>query len=259
MQVPILTIVFLVLNGLVGIVLPLGVLLVLRRRLGLGSAAFCVGCLTFVLSALVLENGAHYLVLTSPLAPTIQGNIWLYALYGGLMAGIFEETGRLAAMLVLKKKHPAPGTCLLYGAGHGGIEIILVMGIPMVQNLVFALIGNAGQLSSLTEGMTPEQTQALTAQLGALAQTSPWLFLVSPVERMIALTLHITFSILVWRAVTQPGSFLLFFAAIGVHTLVDASAVAMQSLGVPVLLIELWLLLLAAGMVIWAKKIYKAM
>ena len=46
---------------------------------------------------MVLERIFHFLVLQSGAGTVIQGNIWLYALYGGLAAGIFEETGRFLA------------------------------------------------------------------------------------------------------------------------------------------------------------------
>ena len=73
---------------------PLGVMLLLRRRGGRWGA-FWTGVGTFFLFALVLEAMFHQLVLGSPLGAAIRGNIWLYALYAGLAAGIFEETGRL--------------------------------------------------------------------------------------------------------------------------------------------------------------------
>ena len=60
--------------------------------------------MTFFLAVIVLEGLAHSLVLTGPYGQKIWETPWLYALYGGLAAGIFEETGRLAAMKLLKKK-----------------------------------------------------------------------------------------------------------------------------------------------------------
>ena len=55
--------------------------------------------------------------------------IKLYALYGGLAAGLFEETGRLLAFRFILKPHTARITALSYGIGHGGIEAFWVMGL----------------------------------------------------------------------------------------------------------------------------------
>ena len=45
----------------------------------------------------------------------------LYAVYGGLMAALFEETGRYSAMRFLVKPMDFPNA-FMYGAGHGGVE-----------------------------------------------------------------------------------------------------------------------------------------
>ena len=52
-----------------------------------------VGAAVFVLFVLVLESGMHALVFGIS-GEGITKNIWIYALYGGLAAGLFEETGR---------------------------------------------------------------------------------------------------------------------------------------------------------------------
>ena len=58
-----------------------------------------------MLFALILEPVLHNLVLGSAAGAAIQENILLYGLYGGLAAGVFEETGRLMAFrFVLKKQ-----------------------------------------------------------------------------------------------------------------------------------------------------------
>ena len=85
-------------------IVPLGVMAFLRGRGGRWRD-FLVGAGTFFLFALVLEQILHTLVFTSPLGPVLQGNIWLYGLYGGLAAGVFEEAGRFAAFkLVLRER-----------------------------------------------------------------------------------------------------------------------------------------------------------
>lgn len=252
-----LTIAVLALNTLLGLALPIGLLLFLRKRTGCAVMPFFAGCVTFVLFVVVLESFVHSLVLTGPFGQKIWETPWLYALYGGLAAGLFEETGRLAAMKLLKKKYPQPSVSLMYGAGHGGIEVLLVLGLTMVQNLVYALMMNAGQMEAILAS-APE-AQALASGLQSLAETPTWMFLLSPLERVIALVLHMSLSVLVWRAVTQRGKFYLYAAAVGVHAAVDASAVLLQQYGVPVLVIEAVMAAIDVALVFWAKAIYGEM
>lgn len=257
MEVSNLTIAVLAFNALLGLALPLGLLLFLRKKLPSSVAPFFAGCLTFFLAVIVLEGLAHSLVLTGPYGQKIWETPWLYALYGGLAAGIFEETGRLAAMKLLKKKYPQPQTALMYGAGHGGIEVLLVMGVTMAQNLVYALMVNAGQTEAILSTVPQAQAEVLASGLQSLAATPAVMFLLSPIERVIALVLHMALSVLVWRAVT--GKFYLYFAAIGIHALVDASAVLLQQYSAPVPVIELCLAAMDVAVVFWARKVYRDM
>ena len=259
LHIPNLTIAVLVFDVLLSLALPLGLMLVLRKKFHSSIIPFWVGCVSFFLAVSVLENLAHSLVLGSPAGASIQGNLWLYALYGGLMAGIFEETGRLAAMKLLKKGHNRPETALMYGAGHGGIEVLLVMGFSMLQNLVLAVTVNAGQVQTLLAPLAADEAAALESGIAALAQYSPAMFLLSPLERILAVTLHMTLSILVWQAAVKPGKLWLYFAAIGVHAFADASAVALQLLGTPLLAIEGWMALIDVAMVFWARHVYRKM
>lgn len=108
MEISNLTIGVLALNALLGLALPLGLLFYLRKKLPSPVMPFFAGCLTFFLAVMVVESMFHSLVLTGLFGQKIWETPWLYALYGGLAAGIFEETGRLLAMKLLKKKYPSP-------------------------------------------------------------------------------------------------------------------------------------------------------
>lgn len=81
---------------------PLGLGLFFRRRGGRWRA-FLLGAAVFLVFALVLEQRAHQLILGGPAGGVITGDLGLYALYGGLMAGLFEETGRFAAFQLLRR------------------------------------------------------------------------------------------------------------------------------------------------------------
>lgn len=259
LHIPNLTIAVLAFDVLLSLALPLGLMLVLRKKFRISTAAFWAGCAVFLLAVTMLENLAHSLVLGSPAGAFLQGNLWLYALYGGLMAGIFEETGRFAAMKLLKKQHNRPETALMYGAGHGGIEVLLVMGFSMLQNLVLAVMVNGGQVQTLLAPLTAEEAASLESGIAVMAQSSPALFLLSPLERLLALALHMTLSVLVWQAAAKPGKLWLYFTAIGVHAFADASAVALQLLGTPLLAIEGWMALIDVALVFWARHIYREM
>lgn len=225
------------------ILLPLGGMLYLRRRGGTWTE-FLIGAGTFVLFAMFLEPLLHNLVLRSGAGAAIQGNILLYALYGGIAAGVFEETGRLLAFRLILKNRRGRITALSCGIGHGGMEAFLLVGLTMAANLALALGAGSAALS-------PEASAALET----LNATPASLFLWSGVERISAMTLHMANSVLVFTAVRTKKRWL-YPCAVLTHAAVNFAAVA-SSAHLPVPATEVLVLALAAAVAVWAAGIYK--
>ena len=81
-------------NALLGIAVPVCLALFLVRRYHAKLSTILIGAGTFILFALVLEAIMHQIVLKGAYGSAITGNPLWYALYGGLAAGVFEESGR---------------------------------------------------------------------------------------------------------------------------------------------------------------------
>ena len=137
------------------VVIPL-VLLFYYKKKGAQVSPFFVGCGVFVLFALILESLMHNLVLkVLPVGEKIMNSTLLYALYGGLAAGVFEETGRfLAFKTVLKSKLDNDRNALMYGAGHGGVEAVLLLSATYVSYIAMGIMMNMGMVDKLTAGLT---------------------------------------------------------------------------------------------------------
>ena len=217
-------------NAFLGIAVPvcLAVYLVRKHRARLSS--ILIGAGTFILFALVLESILHQLVLKGPHGSDILGNTLLYALYGGLAAGVFEETGRFLSMKFLMKKEPSkPLPGIAYGVGHGGAEMLIIFGITMINNLVISALINSGQADAIFAKVPEEAAGQLQAQLDQLQTLGAGTLLIGLWERFSALILHLGLSMLVWVAVRKGGKWLwLFPAAIVLHAIVDAGAALLQ-------------------------------
>ena len=231
----------------VSVAVPIVLLVLLKKRTNarLSSAAFGVGA--FIVFALLLEALLHRLML-AVFGERLTGNIWLYALYGGLAAGLFEEGGRWLIMKYFMKQRLDRDNALMFGVGHGGIEAILLVGLTGLSNLAASLIINSGALEA-SLGTLDEATRAATeTQLAALETTPSWTFFLGGVERIAAIALHIALSFLVYRAVksSRPSLWLL---AVAVHAWIDAGTVLLAQVLSP-LWIELVLCALVA--LLWA-------
>ena len=229
------------------IVFPIGLMLYFRK-IGGKWRTFLIGAVTFILFAMILESILHNLLFLTPLWAILQGNIWLYGLYGGLAAGIFEETGRLLAFKRFLKNEREPITALSYGIGHGGVEAILTVGLTMVNNLVLAAMVSAG---SATDPAVLELAEQLTA-------TPAGMFLWSAFERFGAIILHLSLSVLVFAAVRVPGKKRLFPAAILTHAALDFIVVVSNTY-LPVAATEIIVLAFAVIVALFARRVYRTL
>ena len=223
---------------------PLGIMMWLHWKKSARWLPFLIGMVFFPLFAIGLEQVFHWIILRTALGGIIQGNIWLYALYGGLAAGLFEETGRFAAFKLALQDRWEPVTAISYGLGHGGIEAFVLVGLTMIANLSLVLAYGSGKLA-------PE-----TAELAeTLIATPAVMFFWAGFERLAAMILHVSNSVLVFACVWEDRR-ALFPAAILIHAAVDFIAVACGSF-LPVAVVEILVMACSAAAAVLAAGAYR--
>lgn len=218
-------------------IVPLGLGWWLVRRFGLSWKIFGYGAGFFFLVQCV--HTPLVLLVQSPLTTWLSGvfsETWaIVAALGivlGLLAGLFEEIGR---WLVFTRFFPRREVGLtrengvLFGAGWGGVESMLV-GLLVLLTLTSYITAPVviAQLSApdaaTALGLSEVQLQQATADLEALSAVSPFDVLAGLAERMMTITLHIAWSLMVLAAVVT-GRKILLAAAVASHAAVDALAV----------------------------------
>ena len=156
--------------------LPIGLYLYLKHKKYARTSSFVAGMAVFVLFAMVLENLVHSLVLG--LAGTaITGSLFLYAVYAALMAAAFEETGRYFTMRFVLRRLDGKNA-LMYGAGHGGVEAMLLLGLTSINNIVNSTLINSGSLPSVLEGLDEATTQTVLEGVSQLWTAPSYLFFI---------------------------------------------------------------------------------
>lgn len=214
------------------IVIPLLVLLCLKKK-GADVPPFLIGCLVMLVFALILESIVHNIVLPTSFGKIIQDNIVLFAIYGGLMAGLFEETGRFVAFkTVMKQFRDKNINALMYGAGHGGFEAMAVLGMTMISNIVMSVMINTGTIGNITATLPPESVDVFIEQIQPLTTIAPSAFLLGIVERILAITIHMALSVLVWFGV-KNNKLRLYVLSMLIHAVFDAVTVLMAKSGIP--------------------------
>lgn len=207
------------LTAVIAFVVPIGLLIWNRKKNHATISSFFIGCGVFIVAALVLEQIFHYIVL-SLTGDTITGNIWLYGLYGGMAAAVFEETGRLLAMKFFLKKQFEEKNALMYGIGHGGVEAILLVGFTYISNLLTSVMINTGAMEASLAVLDKATATTTVESISALWELPAYQFYLGGVERLFAIVLQISFSILMYQAVKQQKKSLIA-TAFAAHFLVD--------------------------------------
>lgn len=257
------TILWSALAAAAGIGLPVLVFLVWKFKFCRGAKLFpaVVGAVTFVVFAQVLEGvpKAIFFGGGTGVSQYVLTHAWAYTLIGCLLAGVFEEVGRYLAFRFLLKRYTNRRDAVTYGIGHGGIEAILVLGLTAINNIAIAQLVNSGSIETITNGLTGAQLEQVQAQIAAVASFGAANLLLGLAERAIAMTLHISLSVVVFRAVRQRKAGYLGLA-VALHALFDVPAALFQC-GVlhSTWLVEALLLVLCLGCAAYAKKQYCAL
>lgn len=236
----------------VGLPIVLGII-VYKKTHAKVSSCF-IGAGIFVVFALILEQIMHTIVLA--INPAFQSHTVLFGLYAALAAGLFEETGRLVAMKFFMKKNLDKGNALMYGVGHGGVEAILLVGLTYVNNIVIAIMINAGTIQLSMSQLEPAMQKATYQQLQPLWMSPSYVFYMAGVERVAAVILQICLSVLVYKCV-KTGQKKFIAGAILLHFLVDFVTVVTAGFGMPMWAVEIEVVVIAAIIAWGVVKIYR--
>ena len=226
--------------------LPLALFIIMAKKKA-EKKCFAIGAVTFIIFALGLESICHRIVMNIVSEATFT-NIAFLAIYGGLAAGIFEETGRLVAMKTVMKKNLTKKNAIMYGVGHGGIEAIIVVGLLSISNLIVSNMINSGTTIAIANGSNEDQ-------LSLLINTAPLDFYMAGVERISAITLHICLSYLVYLAVKNK-KYGWYCLAVLVHAIADAMVLAIAKV-LPIYVVEVIFILFVFIIAYFTYKAYQ--
>ena len=180
-----------------GIAVPVLLAWWMVKKYKVKFSTILIGAATFIVFALVLESLVHNIVLKGPHGDTILNTPIYYALYGGLMAG--------------------------------GAEMLLLFGLGSISTLVMAIMLNSGQTDALLAQTPASAHEQLQAQFDKICTTQAPTYLLGIWERISALILQISLSVLVWTAVRKGGRWMwLLPATILIHAFVDGMLVFLQ-------------------------------
>ncbi len=212
------------LNGFLMIGMPTALAIYLTRRWMLGGRIWWAGAATFILSQvghipfnlamskLLNQTG---LVAWSPTAQLIFNAVFL-----GLSSGIFEEGMRYLVLRWWAKDARSWRKGVLFGAGHGGAEAIIIGAYVLYGFFQMAALRN----TDLAKLIPANQLALVQSQVTTYWNLTWYGSLLGALERFFAIPAQIVLAVMVIQVFTRKHIRWLFLA-IGYHALSDASAV----------------------------------
>lgn len=131
------------------------------------------------------------------------------SIYVGLLTGIFEIGVTLVFALLIKSMYEDYGKGIGIGIGAGGIEALLI-GFSQIANTIFVLSNQAG-------------SDAVMTAIAQASASTPLLWLIGPVERVIAILCHTSSRALVLLGVLKR-KYRYFWVGFIIMTAIDAIA-----------------------------------
>nr|MCR5761314.1 YhfC family intramembrane metalloprotease [Sphaerochaetaceae bacterium] len=191
-----------------------------------------------------LELGVHYLclVMDNPVSRFINGNTVAFVLYGITMAGVFEECGRYVIMKWILRKNRTCENAVLYGIGHGGIEVLIVLLPTMITYLAIAVLFSTGSTENALNALkiTEETAAAALPSVQAAASFNYTMMCMNVIERLFAMLLHIGLTVIIYFGVVKAKRGLLPMAII-LHMLTDMFPALYQRGLMPLWVVEVWI------------------
>ena len=202
---------------------------------------FFLGALTFGVAQVILRMPIMNILSATTdwfgeFIQTIPGMI----IIGGLTAGIFEETARLIVAKTALKEKTDFTSMFSFALGYGFCEVALIVGTVAVNTLVNAVMLKNGSIDAMLSSgqVTAEGVTALKQALSTITVQGT---IMSILERISAVGLHLFFTALVFRVVNDKN-IIWYFVAILAHTVTNSVII----IPAPLWVIEAILLLLSA-------------
>ena len=218
------------------------------------------GAVGFLVSARVLELGVHYfcILADNPVSRFINGNTAAFVLYGTVMAGVFEECGRHIVLKTIMKKNRTRENAVLYGIGHGGIEILAVILPAMITYLVVAVMFSRGSVEEALSALkiTEDTAAAALPSVQAAAAFDYAMMAMNVIERLFAMLIHIGLTVIVFYGVKNAKKGCLPLAIL-LHMLMDTFPALYQRGVVQLWTVEVWAALWTAVIGFIAVRLYR--
>lgn len=224
-MVSVTTIIAVIITFCVSTVLPiLGLIIYGIKNKGKGIwSAWFLGAAGFFIMQMVIRTPILNLLATGQGFMEFATKYFvIYCFVMAFTAALSEVIGRYAVAKIMSKKLTYQRG-IAAGLGHGGIEAIVIIGMPYLNNLIYIGMINGGTFDGIVEQTAAlgVDTTSLLAIKDNLLHMNSAMYLLAGYERILTMILHVALSLLVCYFVSRKEDWKGIVVCILCHSLVD--------------------------------------
>lgn len=209
------------LNGFLMVSMPIGLAIYLVNHWKLSGRIWWIGAVTFILSQVghIPFNwvSGKFLNQTGMVGWNPANQVIFNALFLGLSAGIFEEMARYLVLRWWAKDVRYWRKGILFGAGHGGAEAVILGALVLYGFFQLTTLRNA----NLSAIVPADQLALAQSQIREYWSVTWYYSLLGALERLLVIPCQIAMAVMVMQVFSRK-QFRWLFLAIGYHALQDA-------------------------------------
>ncbi len=214
---------------------PIGLWVFLAKKHNIEWGLILAGAVAFVASQIVHIPLNYALGFYTPYRGVALLPLPTIAFIAGLTAGLCEELARFIVFKFWKKDARSWIKGISYGAGHGGVESV-ILGLVVLGSFIFMLLVKTMGAESL--GIPQSAAEQLNAQAKGFWSVPWYMPIFGGLERVFAITIQIALSLMVLLSIVRKN-ILWLVGAILAHTIVDGVSVLLKVKGYSTATIEL--------------------
>lgn len=201
--------------------LPVALFIYCRRKLEVRTSSIIFGAIIYYIAAKIFEPFINAAVLNN-VGGSVMNNMFIYAVYVGLIATAVEEATRYLGLKTIIK-NVDESNAFFFGLGFCGLEAILTAAWPQVSNILNSVLINNGMMAKSMELLQEPNLSATYFAIAPLWETSSVAFLLAGLERACIIAMHLCLSLIVFYFI-KTGEKKFIYTAVFAHFAVVVSS-----------------------------------
>ncbi|HIQ98167.1 MAG TPA: YhfC family intramembrane metalloprotease [Candidatus Scybalocola faecavium] len=193
-------------------IIPLLLFIIFKKRFRAHAKPFFLGLLAYGAFSFCLVNIVNGLLLMF-VDPTGFSTplIFIYSLCTQIIGVLIGQIGKYYALRILKNdanpnKYAMRGEAMVFGAGYGGLELVLTVGVTMASYFSYATIMVNGQSEAFMENLSGADLASVQSIFDTLANTTSMDYMSLLLQGLAMFLFQLGSSLLVFRAVFGSGA-----------------------------------------------------